>query len=1032
MKKLSILFALASILFVASCAKEVRVDNATKEPVDSIHITIIAAEKPVPITAAGTRTFVDGSAIKWSDSGEKVKVWEVATPSAGDPVTSAGTSAEGVTTNSGAKISFGISMEDKSGGSYDTFDYYAVYPSSAYQTGSVVTNIALNTAAAQTPTATSFDASRDLLIGKKVENGGSQASTLNMQFARMVAIGKMTVKNLGSDEDITKITFSAKVGAEDVILAGRTAFNLETGLPATSYGSNTAEHSIILNYDGQSIKANSAAGMVAYFTCYPFAINSETPGSFKVVVETATKSFTKEVNVSSAKGLAFITGKASTFSVDMDGIVGEAKTVDLRYAYLDYEDYVNAGGTDSYSNLTINKTHGDSWETFVATTNGAIGIGNLSSEKPNPKASYIKLPDFDKDIKRVVVYYQSITEDKNILLETTAAGTNGSIASLTTTGNLVYTFDITSKSVKTAYLRSKGFQSIISKIEVYAGDDNRVALDAPTNVAASLNNDDANVTNSIDVSWDAVAGAGSYEITLMDENTHITTRIAASSPYTVTGLDYEMEYVISVKALPADLYINTESSETDAPSDVTTGSDPSSAHYERVTNLSNVSSGEYIIVNAGYYLPNDAATSAGPIKKAVTIVNNKVQNVTADMTWTFSGSTSAMTIQSTADDDNYLYATNDNNGIRVSTTDSQTWTIDDYSGTSGAFTLKNNTRNRFCATYSPGSDWRSYNTYNAGNYGDGGRVYLYKFVDNRSGAPISWSSNTGTATWSSSGITSSLPSLSNSESLDVSYSSSTESVATINSSGVVTIVGGGSTTISATFTALPASSYKTTTVSYTLTVTDSRSTCATPTFDPAAGAVAANTSVAISCGTVGATIHYTVDGSTPTEGSPIYSSAITIDAAKTIKAIAVKENYKNSEVALAAYTIAGVSKKTYTLTIDASDFNTTSYAANNNEKTSNAVASDSSTYEVKWTSNQVMKSGSNMQWQKSAGYIYNSTNLGTVKSVTVNSSAGSFTTYYGTEENPSSGVSGEGKGFFKTKVGGATGTTSSVVIVFEN
>ena len=122
---------------------------------------------------------------------------------------------------------------------------------------------------------------------------------------------------------------------------------------------------------------------------------------------------------------------------------------------------------------------------------------------------------------------------------------------------------------------------------------------------------------------------------------------------------------------------------------------------------------------------------------------------------------------------------------------------------------------------------------------------------------------------------------------------------------------------------------------------------------------------------------------------------------------------------------------TYTLTINASDFNTTSYAANNNEKTSNAVCTtdNTKTYEVNWTSNQVMKNGNNMQWQKSKGYIFNSTDLGTISSVTVNSSAGSFTTYYGTSEHPTSGTT-VGNGYFTTSVGGATGTTSSIVVTF--
>jgi len=134
---------------------------------------------------------------------------------------------------------------------------------------------------------------------------------------------------------------------------------------------------------------------------------------------------------------------------------------------------------------------------------------------------------------------------------------------------------------------------------------------------------------------------------------------------------------------------------------------------------------------------------------------------------------------------------------------------------------------------------------------------------------------------------------------------------------------------------------------------------------------------------------------------------------------------------LCAVTGAWADEVTYKLTIDASSFNTTSYAANNNEKTSNAVCvtDNTKTFEVKWTSNQVMKSGTNMQWQKSKGVIYNSTDLGTITKVTVTSSAGSFTTYYGEEAQPSSSTT-VGNGFFQIKVGGATGTVSLIEVTF--
>lgn len=121
---------------------------------------------------------------------------------------------------------------------------------------------------------------------------------------------------------------------------------------------------------------------------------------------------------------------------------------------------------------------------------------------------------------------------------------------------------------------------------------------------------------------------------------------------------------------------------------------------------------------------------------------------------------------------------------------------------------------------------------------------------------------------------------------------------------------------------------------------------------------------------------------------------------------------------------------TYRLTITADDFNTTSYAANNNEKTSTAFCTtdETKTFEVKWTSYQVFKSGG-MQWQKNAGCIYNTTDLGTIGNVTITSSAGTFTTYYGTSARPSSSMTAGG-GFFQIKVGSATGKTSKIEIVF--
>ena len=75
----------------------------------------------------------------------------------------------------------------------------------------------------------------------------------------------------------------------------------------------------------------------------------------------------------------------------------------------------------------------------------------------------------------------------------------------------------------------------------------------------------------------------------------------------------------------------------------------------------------------------------------------------------------------------------------------------------------------------------------------------------------------------------------------------------------------------------------------------------TPTFSPVAGTYGSAQSVTISDASGGATIYYTTNGSTPTTTSPVYSVAITVSGAETVKAIALASGYGPSAVASAAY-----------------------------------------------------------------------------------------------------------------------------------
>ncbi|MBR1881782.1 MAG: chitobiase/beta-hexosaminidase C-terminal domain-containing protein [Muribaculaceae bacterium] len=75
---------------------------------------------------------------------------------------------------------------------------------------------------------------------------------------------------------------------------------------------------------------------------------------------------------------------------------------------------------------------------------------------------------------------------------------------------------------------------------------------------------------------------------------------------------------------------------------------------------------------------------------------------------------------------------------------------------------------------------------------------------------------------------------------------------------------------------------------------------ANPSFTPAAGTYYSPINVEIKCGTSGASIYYTTDGTTPTAASTQYAAALAISESTTLKAIAIKGE-KQSEVAEAAY-----------------------------------------------------------------------------------------------------------------------------------
>lgn len=90
---------------------------------------------------------------------------------------------------------------------------------------------------------------------------------------------------------------------------------------------------------------------------------------------------------------------------------------------------------------------------------------------------------------------------------------------------------------------------------------------------------------------------------------------------------------------------------------------------------------------------------------------------------------------------------------------------------------------------------------------------------------------------------------------------------------------------------------------FSYTVGGGSTAVAAPTFSPPGGTYSAAQTVTISSATAGATIRYTVDGSTPTASSTLYSGPISVPNSRTVNAIALKSGSTTSPVSSATYTI---------------------------------------------------------------------------------------------------------------------------------
>lgn len=180
-----------------------------------------------------------------------------------------------------------------------TYNYGAFYPGNNWKSNASFAEVKVKLPAIQTLTDGSFDHEADLLMSEPIWNVANDEHGGLLKFARLAAIGKMTLKGINTGETIksVKLTFA------DHVLAGDVTLNFdEVTATYVTEGSNIS-NSVEVKNGSLVAKAENEI----FFTCFPGTYS----GAYRVDVTTDVATYYKEGTLSGK--LAFTAGDVTGF-----------------------------------------------------------------------------------------------------------------------------------------------------------------------------------------------------------------------------------------------------------------------------------------------------------------------------------------------------------------------------------------------------------------------------------------------------------------------------------------------------------------------------------------------------------------------------------------------------------------------------------------------------------------------------------------------------------------------------------------------
>ena len=320
MKRITSIFAVAAAVIAFNACERQEVEAL--KTID--HLTFTSA-KPEVEDAVGTKTGWNGKSVQWL-AGDKIRVgftldgvWQSSgkTLSSGPDTTPrfyASDPLESDATNASFSLPIGENsfQEDFIKNLEGDIVFYGIYPSGACSAGQAdAPSIVINIPAEQKPSASSFDASADILVGCSETLSEITADPVIMSWNRVVALADITLKglNIPEGENLLRLSLTAQDGAN---LVGGYTVNVTDGSV-----SGDGENEVTLNVSALEISSDNTLEVWAGFL-------PETVTSLKVVLTTDVATYTKEI---SNINLAFKKNKRNILGIKMGDAVRESAEV---------------------------------------------------------------------------------------------------------------------------------------------------------------------------------------------------------------------------------------------------------------------------------------------------------------------------------------------------------------------------------------------------------------------------------------------------------------------------------------------------------------------------------------------------------------------------------------------------------------------------------------------------------------------------------------------------------------------------------